>query len=241
MKRLSRWLVFVFAGLVLFPSDGSTQAPYYAGKTITVIEGNSAGGVADLRTKTIVQFLQKYIPGNPTIVTQYVPGGGGRQAANQVYRAAADGLTIGASSPGVLSSAVLGEPGVEYDPYKFIYLGSPFSENINMFATRKALGINSLEKLGAGFGNPNPRPIGGTRTVHSRTAVRLVLGCQRAAIRRGLLGNPVGDSSGAWGSRRASDNAGHTDADGVVPKSRRFPCHSGESQRTSSPSICPFA
>ena len=52
----------------------------------------------------------------------------------------------------MLSSAVLGEPGVEYDPYKFIYLGSPFSENINMFATRKALGINSLEKLRAASG-----------------------------------------------------------------------------------------
>ena len=69
MKRLSRWLAFVFSGLVLFPSVGSTQAPYYAGKTITVIEGNSPGGVADLRTKAIMQFLQKYIPGNPTIVT----------------------------------------------------------------------------------------------------------------------------------------------------------------------------
>ena len=152
MRRLSHWLAFVLFGLILFPTVGSTQAPYYAGKTITVIEGNSAGGVADLRTKTIMQFLQKYIPGNPTIVSQYVPGGGGRQAANHVYRAAADGLTIGACSPGVLSSAVLGEPGVEYDPYKFIYLGSPFSENINMFATRKALGINSLEKLRAASG-----------------------------------------------------------------------------------------
>lgn len=152
MKRLSRWLVLVFAGVLFSPSVGRTQAPYYAGKTITVIEGNSAGGVADLRTKSIMQFLQKYIPGNPTIVTQYVPGGGGRQAANQVYRAAADGLTIGACSPGVLSSAVLGEPGVEYDPYKFIYLGSPFSENINMFATRKALGLNTLEKLRAASG-----------------------------------------------------------------------------------------
>src|SRR5687767_7550748 len=152
MKRLNRWRVFVFAGLVLCPSDGSAQAPYYAGKTITVVEGNSAGGTADLRTKSIMQFLQKYIPGNPTIVSQYVPGGGGRQAANQVYRAAADGLTIGASSPGTLSGAVLGEPGVEYDPYKFNYLGSPFSENNNMFVTRKALGINSLEKLRAASG-----------------------------------------------------------------------------------------
>ena len=69
-----------------------------------------------------------------------------------MYRAKAEGLTIGASSPGVLASAILGEPGVEYNPYKFIYLGSPFSENNNMFATRKALGINSLEKLRAASG-----------------------------------------------------------------------------------------
>jgi tripartite-type tricarboxylate transporter receptor subunit TctC len=152
MRRLSRWLAFVFSGLILFPTVGSAQAPYYKGKTITVIAGRSPGGVADLRTKAILPFLQKYIPGNPTIVQQYVPGAGGRQAANQVYRAAAEGLTIGASSPGVLASAVLGEPGVEYDPYKFIYLGSPFSENNNMFVTRKALGVNSLEKLRAASG-----------------------------------------------------------------------------------------
>jgi hypothetical protein len=37
--------------------------------------------------------------------------------------------------------------GVNFDPAKFIYLGSPFSENNNIFVTRKALGINSLEKL----------------------------------------------------------------------------------------------
>ena len=241
MKRLSRWLVFVFAGLVLFPSDGSTQAPYYAGKTITVIEGNSAGGVADLRTKSIVQFLQKYIPGNPTIVTQYVPGGGGRQAANQVYRAAADGLTIGASSPGVLSSAVLGETGVEYDPYKFIYLGSPFSENINMFATRKALGINSLEKLRAASGiRIGAQSVGHVQYIRGRLFAWL-LDVKEPRFVVGYSGNRVGDSFGAWGNRRASDNAGHADADGVLPKSRRFPCHSGESQRTSSASICPFA
>jgi len=81
-----------------------------------------------------------------------MPGGGGRQAANYVYRAKAEGLTIGASSPGVLASAILGEPGVEYNPHKFIYLGSPFSENNNIFVTRKALGINNLEKLRAASG-----------------------------------------------------------------------------------------
>jgi tripartite-type tricarboxylate transporter receptor subunit TctC len=153
MRRLSRWLGFgVCALFFLLPGDGSCQAPYYKGKTILVVEGRSPGGVGDLRTKAILPFLQKYIPGNPTVLPEYMPGGGGRQAANHVYRAKGEGLTIGASSPGVLASAILGEPGVEYDPYKFIYLGSPFSENNNIFATRKALGINNLEKLRAASG-----------------------------------------------------------------------------------------
>ena len=40
MRRFSRWLAFVFSGLFLFfPIAGSTQAPYYQGKTITIIEG----------------------------------------------------------------------------------------------------------------------------------------------------------------------------------------------------------
>jgi tripartite-type tricarboxylate transporter receptor subunit TctC len=148
MRRVSRWLGFGFSAFVLLlPKDSSAQPVYYKGKTITVIEGRSPGGVGDLRTKAILPFLQKYIPGNPTVVPEYMPGGGGRQAANHVYRAKGEGLTIGASSPGVLASAILGEPGVEYNPYKFIYLGSPFSENNNIFATRKALGINNLEKL----------------------------------------------------------------------------------------------
>jgi tripartite-type tricarboxylate transporter receptor subunit TctC len=148
MKCLSRWFGFGCCALVvLFPTDGSAQSPYYKGKTITVVAGRSPGGVGDLRTKVILPFLHKYIPGNPTVIPEYVPGGGGRKAANQVFRAPADGLTIGANSPGVLASAVLGEPGVEYDPFKFIYLGSPFSENNNLFASRKTLGLNSLEKL----------------------------------------------------------------------------------------------
>jgi tripartite-type tricarboxylate transporter receptor subunit TctC len=148
MRGFRRWLRFAFWALILFfPKNGSAQPLYYKGKTITVVEGRSPGGVGDLRTKAILPFLQKYIPGNPTILPEYMSGGGGRQAANYVYRAKPDGLTIGATSPGILASAILGEPGVEYNPDKFIYLGSPFSENNNIFVTRKALGINSLQEL----------------------------------------------------------------------------------------------
>lgn len=43
MRCLSRWLACVFSGLVRFPGVGSTQAPYYTGKTITVIDLTNRG------------------------------------------------------------------------------------------------------------------------------------------------------------------------------------------------------
>ncbi len=44
------------------------------------------------------------------------------------------------------------ETGVMYDIDKFIYLGTPVSENHNVIYTRGALGLNSLEKLRAASG-----------------------------------------------------------------------------------------
>lgn len=148
MRIFSFWLCSVFMLVFSFSKEGVCQSPYYQGKTITFMQGRDPGGVGDLRNKVIFPLLQKYIPGHPTIISEYMPGGGGSKVANHVYHnVKSDGLTIGASSPGILASAVLGMSGVTFDPAKFIYLGSPFSENNNIFVTRKALGINSLEKL----------------------------------------------------------------------------------------------
>jgi len=58
------------------------------------------------------QHLRKHIPGNPNIVMQYMAGGG-RQAANHVYKVAKpDGLTVGSMGAALVANAVLGEPGV---------------------------------------------------------------------------------------------------------------------------------
>ena len=138
----------IFLVVFFFANEGVSQSPYYQGKTITFLQGRDPGGVGDLRNKVMIQFLQKYIPGHPSIISEYMPGAGGRKLANHIYHnVKSDGLTLGACSPGILASAVLGMAGVNFDPAKYIYLGSPFSENNNIFVTRKALGIDSLEKL----------------------------------------------------------------------------------------------
>ncbi len=143
----------ILAGLALgvffaLPQSVFGQTPFYQGKTITIIQARGAGGTGDLRVRAQVPFLKKYIPGNPEIVLEFMPGGGGRKAANHVYRTAApDGLTIGAMTPGFVPSAVLGETGVLYDTDKTIYLGSPDGAAQWVFGTRSEVGAANLAKL----------------------------------------------------------------------------------------------
>ncbi len=145
--------VFVMAtliacfGLFLVSSD-SAEMPFYQGKTITIVKGTAAGGSGDMRTRAIVPFLRKYIPGNPTVIVEYMPGAGGRRATNYLFTTARpNGLTIGSPGSAFIASAVLGEQGVQYDIQKFIYLGSPRSASHAGFITRKDLGLTTLEKL----------------------------------------------------------------------------------------------
>jgi tripartite-type tricarboxylate transporter receptor subunit TctC len=136
----------------LFPNSVFSQAPFYQGKTLKIIN-NDPGGTAGTRVKTVVSYLRKYIPGNPTLVVEFIEGGGGRRAANHVFNSAKpDGLTIGALSGSVIGLNVMRETGVMYDIDKFIYLGTPVSENHNVIYTRRELGLNNLEKLRAANG-----------------------------------------------------------------------------------------
>jgi len=153
MKKLAVSVAFGMLACLTLVGRGYSQSDFYKGKTITVVQIVAAGGTGDLRRKALFPFLQKYIPGNPTIISDYMPGGGGRKAANHVYRVARpDGLTIGGMSASLVTNAILDTGGVQYDIDKLIYLGSPVSVFHYIFLTRKEAGLNSLEKLRAAPG-----------------------------------------------------------------------------------------
>jgi tripartite-type tricarboxylate transporter receptor subunit TctC len=143
-------IMTVLAALHIFAVSAFSQAPFYQGKTITMIASNSPGGTGDLRIKAMTPVLRKHIPGNPNIITEYMDGGGGRKAANYLFRnSRPDGLTIGALSGGIVSLEIMRESGVMYDLDKFIYLGAPESGGHYIIYSRKELGLSSIEKLRA--------------------------------------------------------------------------------------------
>jgi tripartite-type tricarboxylate transporter receptor subunit TctC len=137
--------------LLLFTAvPAFSQAPFYQGKTITIVRGSTPGGIGEMRTRAWTNHLKKHIPGNPTLIIEFMPGAGGKKAANHLFRTArADGLVIGALPSGMVPSAILGESGVQYDLNKFIYLGSPNSASQYVFFTNRKLGLSSVEKLRA--------------------------------------------------------------------------------------------
>jgi tripartite-type tricarboxylate transporter receptor subunit TctC len=144
--------VVILSFCVASPSSVFCQTPFFQGKTIKIIN-NDPTGTAGLRVKSVMPFLRKYIPGNPSVLIEFMEGGGGRRAANYLFQnAKPDGLTIGALSSSVIGLQVMKETGVMYDIDKFIYLGTPVSENHNVIYTRGELGLNSLDKLRAATG-----------------------------------------------------------------------------------------
>ena len=100
----------------------AAAAPYYEGKTITLIVGLSPGGSTDVFVRSFAEVLERHIPGHPEIVVQNMPGNGGVKAANYVFEVAKpDGLRLywGNWSP---IGQIIGDENLhaKYDQFEFI-------------------------------------------------------------------------------------------------------------------------
>jgi tripartite-type tricarboxylate transporter receptor subunit TctC len=134
-------------------SHAAAQAPYFQNKTIKFIRGGTPGGTGDLQARALIPYFKKYIPGEPTIIVENMPGAAGRKAANYIFSSAKpDGLSIGAVGAGLVVGPILGLPGSKYELDKLIYLGSTESGDPYVFVSRKDAGFDTLDKLRAASG-----------------------------------------------------------------------------------------
>lgn len=130
MKRITLSLFIT----LLLSSNLEAQAPFYQGKTMIIIVGNPAGDVFDLYARALAQFMPKYIPGNPNMIVQNMPGAGSMIAANYLYGVSKpDGLTIGSIFPALYFDQLVGRKEVKFDWTKFIWLGTPVQSEHQMY------------------------------------------------------------------------------------------------------------
>jgi tripartite-type tricarboxylate transporter receptor subunit TctC len=101
------------------------QSSFYQKNTIQVVVGSAPGGLYDRWARLFAQHMGKYIPGNPDLIVQNMPGGGSMVAANYLYGVAKpDGLTIGMFQTHMYLQQLIGVSEVKYDVRRFNWLGS---------------------------------------------------------------------------------------------------------------------
>jgi tripartite-type tricarboxylate transporter receptor subunit TctC len=98
-------------------------ADFYRGKTINFIIGSGEGGAYDLGGRLMARYLARYIPGNPTLVPQNMPGASSVRAASYIYSVAPrDGTTLGTAQPTIILNKLL-DPRASYEPEKYTWIG----------------------------------------------------------------------------------------------------------------------
>jgi tripartite-type tricarboxylate transporter receptor subunit TctC len=127
--------------------DEKAVANFYHGKTVRIVVGFSAGGGYDQYSRVIARHLSKYIPGNPAVIVDNMPGVGSIIAANHVFNAAPkDGTIIGNISGPIVLEQLFGAPSVQFDMAKFRYLAVPVSESYLMIVTKRT-GVTKFDDV----------------------------------------------------------------------------------------------
>jgi tripartite-type tricarboxylate transporter receptor subunit TctC len=191
-----------------------SAAPFYEGKAIRIIVGTAPGGGYDTYTRLIARHFGKYIPGDPTIIVDNMPGAGGLVSANHLFKVAKpDGLTIGHFVGGQFLQQLLGRPGIEFDALKFEYVGVPAQDHF-VFGVAKTTGITGIEqwlasktaiKFGAIAAGDGTYDVPKVVEVALGVPIQIVSGYKGTApIRLAFNSGEVGGLSNSWQSFKST-------------------------------------
>ena len=113
--------------------------PFYKDKTIRIIVGFTSGGLYDQYARILSRHMSKFIPGNPSILVQNMPGAGSLTATNYVYGVAKpDGLTLGMPGSGIYLDQMLGRKEATFDVAKLSWIGSVDQRDLLLYMRAEA-------------------------------------------------------------------------------------------------------
>jgi tripartite-type tricarboxylate transporter receptor subunit TctC len=140
-------LVLAIAALAAGLPFGAARSASFEGKTITIVVGFKAGGGYDRVARVLARHIPKYLPGNPNVIVQNMPGANSITAANHVYAVAKpDGLTIGTFNRNLILAQLTNVRGVKFDQTRFAWIGSAASES-TILAVRSDLPYQTFDEL----------------------------------------------------------------------------------------------
>ena len=151
MKRLKAALLApVFAALAAVPAVAQSVEDFYKGKTLTIAVGYTAGGGYDIYARLMSRYIGKYLPGNPTVIVENMPGAGSISLANQLANTLpSDGTVIGVVGRGIPVEPLLGVVDTKYDAQKLKWIGS-MTDEMSVCVAWHTSGIESWDDITTG-------------------------------------------------------------------------------------------
>jgi tripartite-type tricarboxylate transporter receptor subunit TctC len=124
----------------------SDIAGFYRGKQMRMIIRSGPGGGFDLYSRLLARHIVRHIPGNPTIVAQNMPAGGGLAAISYVAEVAPpDGTVITMIGQSLPFDQALGyTPSFKQDLRTFHWIGNLSDSNILTYVWR-GRGVKSMD------------------------------------------------------------------------------------------------
>jgi tripartite-type tricarboxylate transporter receptor subunit TctC len=118
----------------------------YPSKDITVVIPFNSGGAFDAYVRALVPGLEKHLPNKINVLPKNLPGAGGRRGASDIFRARADGYTIGIfNMPGVLIPQLQNMP-IGYELSQVTWLAT-LGYDSYVFVVKGDSPLNSIEDL----------------------------------------------------------------------------------------------
>jgi len=123
------------------------DAAFYASRNVILVIAAAPGGGYDRWGRVVGRHIGKHIPGNPSVVPQNMPAGGGIAAAGHLYAVAPkDGSTFGILTRDTPLAPVMTPSLARFDPEKMNWLGSPTTETSVCISNKKAQ-VTNLKDL----------------------------------------------------------------------------------------------
>ncbi len=129
------------------PARAQDPGSFFADKTISFIVASGPGGGYDMYARLLTRHLGRNIPGNPSFAVQYLPGGGGIVAANNLFGLSRkDGTAMGLLASSTFLLAAIGDPHTKFENLRFTFIGN-MNEEADTCSVWHTTGIRSVEDL----------------------------------------------------------------------------------------------
>jgi len=123
----------------------ASDEDFYRKQTINII--SYSPGVSELYARLLARHMGRFIPGNPTIIVQGMPGAGGLKAIDYLYNIAPkDGSVLCTMGSGLPLEPMLGRSDLRFDPLKLTWLGS-MSRSVSVAVSWHDAKVKTFEDL----------------------------------------------------------------------------------------------